>query len=382
MLKGPKYFLLCVVCVIQLPFFAQSTEKLSLKYYNDQAFKALENGDANADQLAQQFLTEALKNPPSKYLVNAFTLKGILFKNKGYYLSSLDYYSKALKFAKSQGDSRRISACYNNIATVYQLQNNYRKAIEYYNESLILEQKFGDQTQISIRYFNLGECYNDLDSLDLALSYYNSSLILEKKIKFNEGIVLAEQGIAAVYLKLEKFDDAEQLLSKNSVLVRSLNTEAKLKQSLLLSLLKSKKGNIKEAASLLDEALKLSDSKEFRVLKLKLLRTRIAIYKESKDEAQNLNRAYEEYITFLDWYDRYNAKNRLDDLSYRDELNKKQVLIDLAEQKKELAEKKRKEEYDLRVYSQKMVFFSIFLLVFILVMVIYGVRRIGKRREL
>lgn len=382
MLRGSKFLSYYFVCIVQVTLFAQLPEQDSIKYFNDQAFKALEKGDPQTDLLAEKFLDLALKNPPGKYLVNAYTLQGILFKNKGYYLSSLDYYSKALKFAQVQKDNRRISACYNNIAAVYQLQSNYNKAIEYYNQSLLFEQKFGDQTQLSIRYFNLGECYNDLDSLDLALSYYNSSLILEKKNRFTEGIVLAEQGIASVYLKLDKLKDAAALLLKNAVLVGSLNTEAQLKQGLLQSILESKSGNLQEAVKLLEEALRLSESKEFRTLKLELLRERITVLKRFKGQAERLNGAYDEYITFLEWYDRYNAKNRLDDLTFRDELSKKQLLIDLAEQKKNLAETKRKEEYNLRVYSQKMVFFSIFLLVFILVMVIYGVRRIGKRREL
>ncbi|MCE2712094.1 MAG: hypothetical protein LW688_06085, partial [Cryomorphaceae bacterium] len=63
-------------------------------------------------------------------------------------------------------------------------------------------------------------------------------------------------------------------------------------------------------------------------------------------------------------------------------LTRKQMLVDLAQEKRRLAEYNEHKERQLRLYSQKMVFFTFFLVVFILGLVIYGVQKLTKNRDL
>jgi tetratricopeptide (TPR) repeat protein len=375
-----KLACLLIFCLASVFSFAQ--DDLELRRLDSMAFNALEKNQKDLTEISMRFLKQTLSTKPNKYRVNAYTIQGIINKNRGYYLSSLDYYLKALETARFIKDKKRESACYNNIATVYRLQSNYEKAIDYFEKSLELEKKFGDQFQISIRYFNLGDCYNALDSLDLALSYYNSSLILEKKLRNIEGTVLAEQGIAEIYLKSGRQSDAAVILNKTEKLVSRSGIETQLIQLKLNALLESWKGQIDEGLELLNKGLKLAEQSTYRMWKLELLKTRITLLKNSAKSPDKLNVAYEEYIRFLDWFERYNAKNRLDDLSYRDELTRKQMLVDLAQEKRRIAEQKELKERQLRMYSQKMVFFTFFLVMFIVGLVIYGVQKITKNRDL
>lgn len=374
------------LCFVLLMVFGlasmQAQEDMELRKLDSLAFASLEQNKSDLEEVSMKFLKSALRTKPSKYRVNAYTIQGIINKNRGYYLSSLDYYLKALETARSIKDKHRESACYNNIATVYRLQANYTKAIEYFERSLDLEKKFGDQLQISIRYFNLGDCYNAVDSLDIALSYYNSSLILEKKLKNLEGTVLAEQGIAEIYLKSGRLSDAVLLLKKTEGQVSKLGIETQLIQLKLFSLLDANTGKVSDAIVLINKGLKLAEQSAYRMWKLELLKTRIKLLKTAGDSPVQLNAAYEEYFRFLDWFEQYNAKNRLDDLSYRDELTRKQMLVDLTQEKRRLAESNEHKERQLRLYSQKMVFFTFFLVIFILGLVIYGVQKLTKNRDL
>jgi tetratricopeptide (TPR) repeat protein len=370
------------LCMVFGLVIVHAQSDYELRKLDSLAFVSLEENSPDLEEVSLRFLKSALNSKPSKYRINAYTIQGILNKNRGYYHSSLDYYLKALETAKSIKDDKRESACYNNIATVYRLQSNYSKAIEYFERSLELEKRFGNQLQISIRYFNLGDCYNAVDSLDLALSYYNSSLILEKKSKNTEGIVLAEQGIAEIYLKSGRTNDAALLLNKTQKQVFKLGVETQLIQLKLTSLLQSRYGKVSDALISINKGLKLAEESAFRMWRLELLKTRISLLKLAKGSSESLDTAYEEYFRFLNWFEQYNAKNRLDDLSYRDELTRKQMLVDLAQEKRRLAEYNEHKERQLRMYSQKMVFFTFFLVIFILGLVIYGVQKLTKNRDL
>jgi hypothetical protein len=375
-----SYLFALLIGVFSLGIFAQNDSEL--REMDSITYSASVNNDEDALDLASDFLKATLSFKPSKYRINAYTILGILNKKRGYYHSSLDYYLKALATARMLKDSYRESACYNNIATVYRLQSNYGKAIEYFEKSLELEKKFGNQLQISIRYFNLGDCYGALDSLDLALSYFNSSLIVEKRLRNREGVIMAEQGIADIYIKSGRIQDAKSILFKTEKLVPALNMELQLIQTKLMSLIYAEDNNLAAAMASLAKGLKIADRGLFRTWKLDLLKCRVAVLKEHHSDPVMLNKAYDDYLKFLDWYEKYNAKNRLDDLSFRDELAQKQLKLEMAQEKRTVAEAKQIKEKQLRLYMQKMIFFVFFLIVFILVLVIYGVHKITKNSDL
>lgn len=174
----------------------------------DEAFVALESNAPNVTEKANALLEAGKEAKLPIYQINAYTILGIVNKNKGYYVTSVDYYNNALKVAEETRDEGRISACYNNIGSVHQIQEDYAKALTYYKKSLELEEKLNNPLQKSIRLYNIGEIYREMDSLSLALSNFNNSLIIEKEYKNNEGIVYALLGISDVYLQLNRPTDA------------------------------------------------------------------------------------------------------------------------------------------------------------------------------
>lgn len=195
-----------------------------LNKLDEQAFAALENNEGDVIEKANDLLEASIKYKSALHEINAYTLLGIINKNRGYYVTSVDYYNDALKVAETTKDEGRVSACFNNIGSVYQIQENYPKALFYYKKSLEIEERLKNPLQKSIRLYNIGEIYREMDSLSLALSNFNSSLIIEKENKNNEGIVYALLGIADVYLQLDRptdvsisLDDAKKLIDENNI---------------------------------------------------------------------------------------------------------------------------------------------------------------------
>ena len=103
------------------------------------AFTALEQNSDSTSIYAHLLLEESENQKAYLYKINALTILGIVNKEKGYYVTALNHYLNALNTAEFSNDLPRVSACYNNIGQIYQLQQNYVKANSYYHLSLNIE---------------------------------------------------------------------------------------------------------------------------------------------------------------------------------------------------------------------------------------------------
>ena len=268
---------------------AQSEKQLvELNKLDEAAFAALESNDPNTADKANQLLTAGEKANSAVHQINGFTILGIINKNKGYYVTSVDYYNKALKVAEDTDDLGRISACYNNIGSVYQIQENYHKALFYYKKSLTLEEKLQNPLQKSIRLYNIGEIYREMDSLSLALSHFNSSLILEKQHKNNEGIVYALLGIADVYLQLNRPTDASVSLEEADHFFTESDIEIQILYHSLTAEVLYKLGELDSALHNLRKAKDISEKNEFRIHLMDIYEKEVEI-KQAQDEKEQTN---------------------------------------------------------------------------------------------
>jgi hypothetical protein len=351
-----------------------------LKKLDSIAFTALENNASDILDKAQNLLEASEKVKPSFYRVNAYTIYGIVNKNRGFYVTSLDYYLKALNAAEQIKDIPRRSACLNNIGSVYQLQGKYKLAIDYFNESLELEKNLNNPLQKSIRYYNLGECYKDINNLDMALTYFNNSLLIEKKSKNNEGITYAQLGIADVYIRIKRLIDAEITLEET----KKLLTENQIEENIIYHKLN---GKLKMALSDLNGALNEFStgeriSKQFKIYTniTELLKLQIEIL-ESQSNWQKASAKYKEYVQLNEQLNSVQIKNQLDDLNFRNELVKKQLEIELVQEERDLAKKNEQFEKDLRIYGQKITWFVVILLISCIGLILFGVKKLTNNKQ-
>ena len=359
---------------------SQNSGDKKLRELDSIAFGSLENNASSVLEDANKLLAESLKSKPNFYRINAYTLLGIVNKDRGFYVTSLDFYLKALNTAENLKDFPRQSACLNNIGSVYQLQGNYSQAIEYFNKSLTIEEKLKQPIQKSIRYYNIGECYKDLDSLDLALIYFNNSLLIEQRAKSNEGIVYAYLGIADVYIRIKRFTDASIAIGTIEKKIQQGQIEEaiilhKLKGKLLLS-----SGNSSSALSEFQEGENLSLKYKNSTNLLALVKLQIEVYEKSSDW-QKAALKYKQYLSLIEKMNSLNIQNQLDDLNYRNEITKKQLEIQLVQEERDLAKKNEKFEKNLRVYGLKITWFVITLLILSIGLILYGVKKLTTSKE-
>ncbi|GAB5419319.1 MAG: hypothetical protein Crog4KO_27480 [Crocinitomicaceae bacterium] len=257
------------------------------------AFYALENGLPDVEQKAEKLLNASEQYESALHLINANTLLGIVNKNKGYYVTAVDYYNKALAAAEEAEDQGRISACYNNIGSVYQIQENFPKALSYFQKSLEIEEQLNNPLQKSIRLYNIGDMYREMDSLSLALSNFNSSLIIEKENQNSEGIVYALLGVADIYLKLDKRTDAQISLDEAKKHFGDSDIEIGILYHLLSAELDLRNNSFDSALHKLKEAKNISKKHDFKVHLRDIYEKEVAIKeaqeafeKESEEKAK------------------------------------------------------------------------------------------------
>jgi tetratricopeptide (TPR) repeat protein len=359
---------------------ARAQNDPELKRLDSMAFQALENNDPSVSRKAKALLEASQRKGESLYSVNAHTILGIVNKEKGYYLTSINHYLKALNSAEKLNDLGRVSACYNNIGGVYLLQENYVVACDYFNKSLAIEEKLKKPLQKSIRYYNLGDAYSKMDSFDLALSYFTNSLLIEERLKNPEGIIYAELGIAEVYLKLNRVEDCQGLLTKIS---KSIGTR-QIEENILHELLQGKVFLQQNKLDLALQSFNLAESQSlannFRIHLLDIYLNQIEVHKQSANW-QRAVKTYERYVALKEELNTTKIKNQLEDLTFRNELTKKELEIKLIQEEKQLAEKNEKMEKNASKQSRKIVWFLIISLFLLFGLIFVGIRKISSSNE-
>ena len=170
-----------------------------LKALYDIANNNLGTSPYTAIVFAQLELQLAEKTNQVKYKGKALNLIGVLYKNKGLYPTSLEYFLKALNIFEEIGYKKGMGNCYANIGDIYYNQTEYPKALLFYKKSLKARQDAGDKKPIASSYGNLGNVYADQSDFESALKYHFIALKIREEIGDKQGIAYCYNNIGVVY---------------------------------------------------------------------------------------------------------------------------------------------------------------------------------------
>lgn len=369
----------CLLLTALLPIQTLSLNDPNLDKLDSLAFAALENNDTTVFSFAKELLTASQKTGPNIYVINAHTILGIYNKERGYFETSISHYLLALEASEKIDDKKRISACYNNIGSVYQIQGNYKIAKQYFQKSLALEKKLNQPLQRSIRYYNIGDIYRIQDSLDLALNYFNQSLIIERKYNNKIGEVYALIGISEVYGHLGRISDADYTIAK----IDELDIRPPLEPKILFIKLKAQiyflKNNIPLALSSLKKAERICLENKLDIYLLDIYKDQITLY-ESTNDWKNSTKYYQKYLRLNKSLNDIKIQNRVNDLVYQNELNRRNIELKLIQEERDIALKNEQNTKKTEKYSNRIILFlviSIIISVFSVIVVIKKNKNVG-----
>jgi len=312
---------------------------------NDAAFLLRSTNPKLSLIYANNALELSTKAKYQKGILNAYLVKGIIYKRFGDFENAMKNYLSALQIADTLGDKTRISSCYNNIGSIYQGQNNNSQAILYFRKSLDIEKVLGKKDQVSIRLYNIGTVYESMNKLDSAIECYNSSLEIEEALKNDEGISYALYGLGGVLTKKGDFAKAETTLMKAYELAKKNNNVSDISYCMNeLGVLYMKWKKFDQAISCFLKSVSSADS--------------IGEKSQMKESYFNLAHTYAELGNYKNAYDYFSKYNILNEEINNSEISRKiaeinsKYEVDKADREVELL-KKESQIKELEYNQQK-----------------------------
>lgn len=356
--------------------FAQPISNEQLKQWDVEQFKRLESGHRNPVEIPEKIIASSSK--PSIYLINAYTVLGIVNKNKGFYATALNFHLKAKATAERMGDKGRLSACLNNIGILYLLQDNHAKAIDFFEQSLHLEEQLNNDAQRSIRLYNLGDAYKKANRLDEAMGFYTTSLLIERRIQNPIGIQYALLGQADVYERLHRLSDLTQTIEQ--VDVAKLDVEGAITYWKTCAKWNHLRKRFSDEKACLDRAETLALKHDFQSELSEIYRAKAVLLHDEGNDSQAVL-WYEKHLLLYQKLQSNLVKNQLEDLNHRHELENKELQIAYLKKQQALLQQNLEIQQKLRQFDTKILVFSIVSLLGIVGVIVVGIRKLTKQVE-
>ena len=112
---------------------------------------------------AQQTIKLLTKNKVEDGLAACYNLLALGYKNLGDYPKAMDGFVKCLSYAEAQNDEQQEANAYQNIATLYVLQNDYIKASESLDRAAHLYRELKDDDGVLTTLFNFANILKEND---------------------------------------------------------------------------------------------------------------------------------------------------------------------------------------------------------------------------
>lgn len=200
---------------------------------------------------------------------------------------------------------KKLKTPYNFILNLRDIASTLRQigavkpAVNYLKRALIMARKHKYENEVQNSLISLGNCYIGLKDYVTALSYFKLAIPYLKKRGDTSNNLLNSLSILACLIKLKKISEAEKLVEKIKIPIRTFgNTRYKILFQFNLGLIEFEKENYKAAIEEFNQSLKLSLSTKDTYFQYQILKDRAEAYFKcgKKSEALKDLRASKEII--------------------------------------------------------------------------------------
>ncbi len=299
-----------------------------------------------------------------------YNLIGFTYWRKGDFVKAIKFFKKSLKIRRRLGNPNKIARVLNNIGSAYYQLGNYQLALEYFIEAEDIKEKISEFGS-PLLFNSIGGVYLELNDTAQSQYYFNKGLLSAKKTNHRLGLGYSYFSLGDLNFKKKKYKLALEYFSKSKPIYEELNdingvvkilnrigqvylkiNEVELAKSQFLDAYnKSKKNGLKltETISLVNlcriDIINEKYGKALTGLKGaykfakngKFSKSKLIIYKLLSEVYEKLNR----FKTSLTYHKKYTT--------LKDSLfNKKRVRIVAAVKEKYEADRKEKENNNLR----------------------------------
>ena len=144
---------------------------------------------------------------------------GFVHTDNGRYDLSIEYFQKALPFAKKINFKRGIATSYINTGNSFQYKGDYKKAIALYLKGIPILESIKDSSAVSQSYQNLAGLYANIKNLPLE-EFYQKKALQNVNTANTEQKGLIYCDLVLFHLRQNQFEKAMQFLKKAEVLTK------------------------------------------------------------------------------------------------------------------------------------------------------------------
>jgi adenylate cyclase len=143
---------------------------------------------------------------------------GNVYQRIGDYPKALEQYRRALKMNEDLGDRASVALFTGNMGLVYSDTRDYSQALECHRRALAMYEEIGDKHSVARTITNIGTVLHSTADNQQALDSYRIALTAFEEQEDREGEVRVLGFMVAVLLELNRFDEASELLLRQSSL--------------------------------------------------------------------------------------------------------------------------------------------------------------------
>jgi serine phosphatase RsbU (regulator of sigma subunit)/Tfp pilus assembly protein PilF len=156
----------------------------------------------------------AEKISDKKGIAHSLNALGILYKNQGKYMESIDCHIKALELGIELRDLDIQSKCFNNLGNDYEQKADYSLALEYYYKGLKANEKINNKRGIQGSFNNIGIIFHKQGNDAKALEYYFKALKISEEMGDERSQGLTLSNVASAYIILNEYKKAGEVYKK------------------------------------------------------------------------------------------------------------------------------------------------------------------------
>ncbi len=228
----------------------------------------LDGNKEKANEYIKKYINEQDK---TKAIMGMESALGLVLFTISSLEERLQYFSKKLKYYKTNGPQENMGACYHGLGGYYYRKGNYNLAIGYFLKSVEIFKEFspfayGNELAV------IGFLYGEWGNTTKALLYSNQAIPILKKEKFYSVECYSRISVAKLYKKQNEYNKAIAKLTENLNLIESLRSKmnTNLQQLEVLTILELgqlflEKKEIKKSLPFLKKAERIGDSLNLKI---------------------------------------------------------------------------------------------------------------------
>ena len=284
-------------------------------------------------QYAEAVINKAAVDSIFEHLYQGFLHKGNALQSIGKNALALQAFFLCHKFANRTGDERFIGSSLVSIAGTYANINNSINAKHYYKESIYLLRKLPDSIRLASALNNLGDLYITEGKLDSALSYTREAAAIFDIKNHQIGRAYSRGNTGMIYAKQKSDVLAELYLKEPLVILEKLGDYYPVCVYLTyMSDIYLRKNNWPEALVYAQRSLELAETHGF-IEQIGGASLKLSELYEYKGDYKSSNTHLKNYYIYRDSIQNINTVQKMANLRTDFELSKKQIEVDLLNQK-------------------------------------------------